>query len=160
MVCNIDFFKVYNDTYGYSAGNICLQHVVSIIKETVKRPAALMTRYRGEGSAVVLSNTDAVSGVPVAEEIRARVGALKTNDASSDRSQDMIISLGVAMLVPAQQLSPAPLIALADQALYQVKTAGHECLLLTETLRERHRPKGRSRYSTATARVPEISRQL
>jgi diguanylate cyclase (GGDEF)-like protein len=130
ILCDIDFFKAYNDTYGHPAGDICLQQVASIIKETVKRPADLVARYGGEEFAVILPNTDAVGAVHVAEEIRTRVKANKIEHRGSDRSQCITLSLGVATLVPTHQLTTATLIALADQALYQAKAAGRDRTVL------------------------------
>ena len=138
ILCDIDYFKAYNDTYGHPAGDVCLQKVANIIKETVKRPADLVARYGGEEFAVVLPHTDAAGAVHVAEEIRTRVKTLKIEHTGSKCSQYITLSLGVATLVPTQQLSTATLIALADQALYQAKAAGRDCLLHVQMLRELH----------------------
>ncbi|MEW6495453.1 MAG: diguanylate cyclase, partial [Cyanobacteriota bacterium] len=124
ILCDIDYFKAYNDTYGHQAGDTCLQKVASIIKATVKRPAELVARYGGEEFAVILPNTDNEGAVHVAEEIRTQVEALNLLHAGSNTTGCITISLGVATLVPKPSLSTANLIGLADQALYQAKEAG------------------------------------
>ncbi len=127
ILCDIDYFKVYNDTYGHPAGDACLQKVASIIKATVKRPADLAARYGGEEFAVILPNTDNHGAVHIAEEIRTQVKALNLPHAGSNTTGCITISLGVATLIPKPPLSTANLIGLADQALYQAKEAGRNC---------------------------------
>lgn len=124
ILCDIDYFKVYNDTYGHQAGDACLQKVATIIQTTVKRPADLVARYGGEEFAVILPNTDNNGAVHVAEEIRTQVEALNLPHAGSITTGCITISLGVATLVPKPPHSTANLIGLADQALYQAKEAG------------------------------------
>jgi len=55
ILCDVDFFKIYNDTYGHQAGDDCLQ-VVRAISRTVSRPADL-SPLRGEEFVVILPNT-------------------------------------------------------------------------------------------------------
>jgi len=132
ILCDIDFFKAYNDTYGHPAGDICLQQVANIIKETVKRPADLVARYGGEEFVVVLPHTDAIGAVQVAEEIRIRIRTLQIAPPGFDYSHGITLSLGVATLVPCLELPPATLIALADQALYQAKATGRDRTVLQQ----------------------------
>lgn len=53
ILCDIDFFKTYNDTYGHQVGDQCLQQVAKAISNAVKRPADLVARYVGEEFAVI-----------------------------------------------------------------------------------------------------------
>ena len=73
ILCDIDFFKVYNDTYGHQAGDECLRQVAYTIHQAVRRPADFTARYGGEEFAVILPNTEATGAVRVAEKIRAQV---------------------------------------------------------------------------------------
>lgn len=123
ILCDIDFFKVYNDTYGHQAGDSCLQQVAVAISRATKRPADLVARYGGEEFVVVLPNTPSFGAFKVAEDIRLGVKAL---DIFHSRSQEMrvTLSLGVASTVPVPKSSPARLVAEADKALYQAKAQG------------------------------------
>ncbi|HEY9798589.1 MAG TPA: diguanylate cyclase [Leptolyngbyaceae cyanobacterium] len=132
ILCDIDYFKAYNDTYGHPAGDQCLQRVAKIIKKTVKRPADLVARYGGEEFAVILPHTDTAGAVHIAEEIRIQVKALKIPHLGSGCSQSITLSLGVATLVPCPHLANSTLIALADQALYQAKAAGRDRTILQQ----------------------------
>jgi diguanylate cyclase (GGDEF)-like protein len=130
ILCDIDFFKTYNDTYGHQAGDNCLQQVAQAISFAVKRPADLVARYGGEEFAVILPHTDAQGSAQIAEKIRSQVQVLQIAHAGSQVSQYITLSLGVASTVPAYESSPAVLIAAADKSLYQAKAEGRDRVVL------------------------------
>ncbi len=126
ILCDIDCFKLYNDTYGHQAGDYCLQQVAKAISRAAKRPRDLAARYGGEEFAIVLPHTDLRGALRVAEEIRSFVQELKILHANSVVSQYVTLSLGVARTIPAVDSSPTMLIAMADEALYQAKKQGRD----------------------------------
>jgi len=128
ILCDLDYFKVYNDTYGHLAGDLCLQQVGRVLHQALKRPADLVARYGGEEFAVILPNTDATGAVLVAEMIREGLRALKIAHAKSLVSEYVTLSLGVASFVPTPNASPDKLIAAADEALYRAKAEGRDRL--------------------------------
>ncbi|MBW4573893.1 MAG: response regulator [Aphanothece sp. CMT-3BRIN-NPC111] len=126
ILCDVDFFKAYNDTYGHLAGDECLKQVADIIRKTLKRPAALVARYGGEEFAVVLPNTEVSEAVRIAGEICSSVKASAIAHAGSNVSKFVTLSLGVASLIPSRETSKEALIELADRALYQAKQQGRD----------------------------------
>ncbi|MBD2182537.1 diguanylate cyclase [Planktothrix sp. FACHB-1355] len=126
ILCDVDFFKAYNDTYGHIAGDICLQKVAEAIRQATRRPADLVARYGGEEFAVILPNTHSAGAVYVAEQIRAKVATMQIEHPNSQVSQFITLSLGVGSTIPDYQSSPAQLIAAADQALYEAKAQGRD----------------------------------
>lgn len=126
ILCDIDFFKLYNDTYGHQAGDTCLISVASAIAQAVKRPADLVARYGGEEFAVILPNTTQNGALQVAEAIRVAVQDLKIVHSHSLVSQYVTLSLGVATMVPDCDTSPEILLKAADEALYQAKALGRD----------------------------------
>jgi diguanylate cyclase (GGDEF)-like protein/PAS domain S-box-containing protein len=130
ILCDIDCFKTYNDTYGHQAGDNCLQQVAQAINYAVKRPADLVARYGGEEFAVILPHTDAKGAVQIAEAIRSKIQFLQIPHAGSQVSQYITLSLGVASTVPVHESSPAVLIAAADKSLYQAKAEGRDRVVL------------------------------
>lgn len=124
ILCDVDYFKRYNDTQGHLAGDDVLRQVASAIAQTVKRSTDLVARYGGEEFAVILPNTDARGAIAVAETIQAHIRALRLPHPNSQISEFVTLSLGVATTIPHDQASSAILIAAADQKLYQAKAEG------------------------------------
>ncbi|MEG4571678.1 diguanylate cyclase [Microcoleus sp. N3A4] len=126
VMCDIDYFKLYNDTYGHQAGDECLREVAAVLQNSVKRSADLVARYGGEEFAVVLPNTDIEGAACVAEMIGQKVRDLQIVHAKSAVSEYVTLSLGVACCIPAPMSQPGTLIAIADEALYRAKKAGRD----------------------------------
>ena len=126
ILCDVDFFKRYNDTYGHQGGDDCLKQVAEVIRQAVKRPADLAARYGGEEFAVILPNTEVEGAVRIAEEIRSGLKALGLAHAGSQISDIVTLSLGVASVIPSHDSSWDNLIAQADKALYEAKDRGRD----------------------------------
>ena len=126
IICDLDYFKKYNDTYGHLLGDDCLRAVARAIGLAVKKPESLLARYGGEELAAILPNTNAEEATLIAEAIRCEIQKLKIVHAESTASKYVTASMGVASIVPKPELSPTTLIALADKALYQAKNQGRD----------------------------------
>lgn len=126
IMCDVDYFKFYNDTYGHQKGDECLQQVAQAINAMIRRPKDLVARYGGEEFAVILPTTKAEGAILVAERIRQFVQDLKLLHESSSVSPWVTVSLGVSTVIPSDQMSPGQLVAMADQALYQAKNQGRD----------------------------------
>lgn len=125
LLCDVDFFKLYNDTYGHIAGDECLQKVAAAIRGSLNRPGDLLARYGGEEFAVVLPSTDWDEALYIAESIRRAVKALSIAHRHSCH-QYVTMSVGVATVVPGSVEQPSSLIAEADRALYSAKAGGRD----------------------------------
>ncbi|MBD2181359.1 diguanylate cyclase [Planktothrix sp. FACHB-1355] len=130
ILCDIDSFKTYNDTYGHQAGDECLRLVAKAIQRAVKRPADLVARYGGEEFAVILPNTDLKGGLRVAKEIQIRVKDLQIPHTASSVSDTITLSAGLACVIPTADVSPNELVATADRALYQAKKWGRDRIVM------------------------------
>ncbi|WP_293332579.1 diguanylate cyclase [Microcoleus sp. CAWBG58] len=126
IMCDIDYFKLYNDTYGHQPGDECLRQVAQVLQKSVNRSADLVARYGGEEFAIVLPNTDIEGAACVAERIAQQVRDLQIPHAQSAVSEYVTLSLGVACCIPAPMSQPATLIAIADESLYRAKAAGRD----------------------------------
>ena len=124
ILCDLDYFKVYNDTYGHQAGDLCLQQVAQTIEKSIKRPADLAARYGGEELAVILPNTTPEGAEKVAQQICARVKALNIAHENSPIAKCVTLSAGVAGCIPHHHSNPQILIETADRALYEAKNLG------------------------------------
>ena len=124
IMCDIDFFKNYNDTYGHQAGDDCLKQVAEAISQTFHRPGDMAARYGGEEFAVIMSGTGLHDALAMAQAVRAAVEALGIPHGSSTVVPVVTLSLGVAAIKPQKEISFDVLVAAADQALYHAKSRG------------------------------------
>ena len=126
ILCDVDYFKLYNDRFGHQQGDYCLTQVAQAISNAVNRPADLVARYGGEEFAIILPRTIADNALLVAEKIRTQVQALCLSHPDSLVSDLVSLSLGVTSVVPSSQYTTKQLIVTADMALYQAKKQGRD----------------------------------
>jgi two-component system chemotaxis family response regulator WspR len=124
LMCDVDYFKPYNDQLGHVAGDLALKKVAAVLTENLKRPADLAARYGGEEFAVILPETDAAGAAVVAESCRAHLAALALPHPGNPADGTVTMSIGVACTVPGPSASPEQLVELADRALYTAKSGG------------------------------------
>lgn len=126
ILCDIDYFKLYNDTYGHPAGDVCLRRIATAIRQMLKRPADLVARYGGEEFAIILPHTNERGMMWIAESMRQAAKQLNIVHQTSRISDRVTLSLGGATVVPASSESPQQLVDAADRALYQAKASGRD----------------------------------
>ncbi|AFZ27103.1 diguanylate cyclase (GGDEF) domain-containing protein [Cylindrospermum stagnale PCC 7417] len=126
ILCDIDFFKFYNDQYGHPAGDVCLHKVGAVLSSKAQKTQDLVARYGGEEFAVIMPNTKAFGAFYVAEAMQAGVRDLQIVHQRSPVSKYVTLSMGVATTVPTWEVSPIDLIVAADKALYQAKAQGRD----------------------------------
>jgi diguanylate cyclase (GGDEF)-like protein len=125
IMIDIDYFKLFNDTYGHALGDQCLRDVAWTLKDCLRRPGDIIARYGGEEFAVLLPNTDMEGAENMAHKLRKEVESLKIPHSSSEVSGYVTISLGVATAFTDFALdSSVDLLKTADSALYQSKKNG------------------------------------
>ena len=124
ILCDIDYFKLYNDTYGHPAGDRCLKRVAQAISKVVKRPSDLLARYGGEEFVLVLPQTPLEGAKYLAQQIRLQVQSLKIPHLRSSIDIYVTISLGVSCCIPNSDFNYEVLVAAADRGLYQAKARG------------------------------------
>jgi diguanylate cyclase (GGDEF)-like protein len=124
LLFDVDYFKLYNDTYGHQAGDDCLYAIAQAAQRAVGRPTDLLARYGGEEFAVLLPATGRDGAIAVARNIHAAIAALALPHAASAVSDRITVSLGFSALVPSALCSSTQLIRQADRALYAAKRRG------------------------------------
>jgi diguanylate cyclase (GGDEF)-like protein len=123
VMIDIDYFKRLNDRYGHGAGDICLKRVAAKLVAEVREAGHLAVRYGGEEFLLLLPHIQMMDAVRLAERIRRTIeNAAIPNDGSGLRGV-VTASFGIAAS-SVSDLSPAELIAAADQALYAAKAKG------------------------------------
>ncbi|MHC5611695.1 MAG: diguanylate cyclase [Nostoc sp.] len=124
LLCDIDYFKQYNDTYGHAVGDTCLTLIAQALKQTIKRSRDLVARYGGEEFVVILPNTASDGAVQVAQGIHQAIQQLNIPHTASAVKQHVTLTIGIATVIPTSDMLPLDLIKAADQALYQAKAQG------------------------------------
>jgi len=129
ILCDVDYFKRYNDTYGHQVGDECLRQIAQVLRSYSRRAADLAARYGGEEFAVILPNIEAENAAKIAEKIRSEVEQLQIPHQASELGY-VTLSLGVSCLIPNRETNSQKLVTLADTALYQAKQQGRNQVIL------------------------------
>lgn len=124
IMCDIDYFKLFNDNYGHQEGDKCLCAVAQAINSALRRPADLASRYGGEEFIIILPDTDPQGASVVAELIRSKVLELEIPHTHSLVVPYVTLSLGTASLIPDPDNDQKSFIKAADNALYEAKKMG------------------------------------
>ena len=124
ILCDVDYFKLFNDTYGHQVGDECLRRVAHVLQISVNRPGDLVARYGGEEFSIILPNTGIEGAMNVVDKIQQRIHRLKILHEQSQVSPYVTLSFGVATMTPIYEIDPEKMVAIADQALYQAKLNG------------------------------------
>jgi diguanylate cyclase (GGDEF)-like protein len=127
LLCDVDRFKLYNDTYGHPQGDQCLRQIARAIKCAIRRPADLAARYGGEEFAVILPNTAREGAGEVARSVQTQVSALRLVHGHAPTGW-VTLSIGVATTIPTGDVSVDTLVVQADQLLYAAKAQGRNCI--------------------------------
>ncbi len=129
LLCDIDHFKEYNDTYGHLAGDDCLRQVSHAIQTALKRPLDLVARYGGEEFAVILPKTCGIGAIAVTQRIQTHMHQMQIPHCRSTVSPYVTISIGAATMNPIHTESPEIIIQEADRLLYRAKEQGRNLIV-------------------------------
>jgi diguanylate cyclase (GGDEF)-like protein/PAS domain S-box-containing protein len=132
LMCDIDFFKQYNDTYGHITGDECLVSVAECLEDSFKRASDFPARYGGEEFAVILPHTDDEDALSLSESFQKNLKALAIEHRSSDISEYVTISIGLVTVLPDQMTNANTIIKTADEALYKAKRNGRNRIEVLE----------------------------
>ncbi|CAN5367646.1 diguanylate cyclase [soil metagenome] len=129
LMVDIDFFKLFNDTYGHPAGDRCITMVASALSRAVRRASDLTARYGGEEFACVLPGTDSDAALTIAREIHAQVISLGIPHTGSAISSHVTVSIGIATARCLPGMGAELWITHADRQLYLSKSGGRNRIL-------------------------------
>lgn len=129
VLIDVDFFKLYNDHYGHSEGDVCLSLIANKLCRLMSRRSDFCARFGGEEFICILPNTDIEGAKQISEILRVEIEALQIPHEDSAISDVVTISLGAASLALTNKAesSKDALILEADKALYKAKGEGRNC---------------------------------
>jgi two-component system, cell cycle response regulator len=127
LMLDIDHFKCVNDRYGHLAGDGVLREVASVIREST-RSEDLVARFGGEEFVVALPISVAHLAFDRADRIRTNLA--KRRIRTEGNEIQVTASIGLAFGPPGRTRNEMALIMMADEALYQAKAQGRNCVVL------------------------------
>ncbi|WP_105615268.1 GGDEF domain-containing response regulator [Vallitalea okinawensis] len=124
ILLDMDHFKNYNDHYGHVSGDEVLKDVSNVLMESLMRSEDFVGRFGGEEFIIVLPNTPMDGALLVADRINDELAKLDIKHEYNDDFGRVTVSMGIAMAMPSQALSPIQIIDQADELLYKAKNSG------------------------------------
>jgi len=120
LMFDLDDFKLYNDHYGHSAGDLALKHISSILKD-FSEPGDIISRYGGEEFMLLALNKNKKAAAKIAEQIRRSITGVPL---ILRRTRTTVtVSVGVGSF-PAEAKTAEEFLMLVDSRLYRAKEAG------------------------------------
>lgn len=127
-MCDIDFFKNINDTFGHTIGDQVLQQVAEIIKNTL-RDTDIAGRIGGEEFAIMLVQTSLANAQEVAERLRQNI---ENSQIVLEDGHLVPLTISIGIAIPSYPVETlATLLQHADHALYQAKRSGRNQVRVT-----------------------------
>lgn len=121
-IVDADHFKQVNDTKGHDTGDACLQHLATMLTNSLTQPDMRAARYGGEEFIIVAPGMQIDSLTQLLENVRRIIAS--TPIEFKEHTFTVTVSIGVASATDLTQSSPKMLLKIADQALYKAKNSG------------------------------------
>lgn len=132
MVIDIDYFKLYNDTYGHAEGDVCLKNVAHVLQSSLHRSSDVIARIGGEEFVVMLPNIDVDGAVTLANQMQQKLHDAEFTHATSPLGDNVTVSIGIASVLPDDNATALGLFKAADKALYKAKAKGRNQVVIGE----------------------------
>ncbi len=129
MLCDVDYFKDYNDAYGHLKGDRCLKDIAATVKGMLRRPSDNVARYGGDEFVILLPDTSIDGARTLAEKILDRINRLKIAHDASKSGDHVTMTIGIGSGFPTDAVPEDKFIWLADKALYEAKNNGRNCFV-------------------------------
>lgn len=123
IVCDVDYFKLVNDTHGVEVGDRVLQRIARKLQHQLRRDTPLY-RYGGEEFAIILQDTDLQTARDVAERLRQAVRSMPLRTTSELLT--VTLSFGVAQLQTEGDRHAIDVLKRAEHALFEAKRQGRD----------------------------------
>lgn len=128
LMIDVDYFKLFNDTYGHPEGDACLKRVSEVLAAIATSHGGFAARYGGEEFCLLLPNSESAHAMQIGEEVRAAVEDLSIPHLTSP-GKAVTVSVGVATVTPGDAQPEDDMIEAADAALYAAKRQGRNAVV-------------------------------
>lgn len=124
VLCDIDFFKMVNDTHGHQIGDEVLKSVATALKESLKRNTDFVARYGGEEFVIVMYDANFEEASLVCQRIQENLKKDQLVTPEGTKIEPVTMSFGISSLIPKNDENCESIIKNADDALYEAKRSG------------------------------------
>jgi diguanylate cyclase (GGDEF)-like protein len=124
FICDVDYFKHFNDSHGHDVGDALLIEVANVLRTFCRRGGDLAIRYAGDEFALLLPDVPRHMAVRFAYNLRIAVQAISVVHRNRRIAERATLSIGGAVFRDAEPCTAATLATVADRALYRAKGAG------------------------------------
>ena len=131
---DVDNFKSLNDTHGHQVGDVALQHLAQVIKDTL-RPTDVISRFGGEEFLILLPDTD----IEAANNAITRLQRALTKRFFMGNNQRLLITFSAGVSIYRQDEEQMAAISRADQAMYLAKKTGKNRVMTEIDLQNKHK---------------------
>lgn len=132
IMCDIDFFKEVNDSYGHQAGDVVLKKIASIMSKTLKRSSDFVSRYGGEEFVIVLYDTNINEAFKLCQTIQNNLKEAKAFESKGVKIRPITLSFGISTTISNTENTQDSLVSSADIALYKAKENGRNRIELSQ----------------------------
>ncbi len=132
LVIDIDHFKGINDRFGHQRGDAILAELANRVISETRAQVDTVARYGGEEFVLILPETPLEGARVVAEKVRDKIASTPFGG-NGDEPITVTVSIGIACF-PQHGTKPQTLLRAADQALYEAKGRGRNCVVTADEL--------------------------
>ena len=127
-IVDVDFFKLYNDTYGHPEGDKMLKELGTMLRELAEEYEIIAGRVGGEEFLLTGYAGSRLQATRICDKLRYEVQRRKIENKASSVAPFVTISVGVAFAEFGSDIDASVLYKKADDALYEAKRAGRNCV--------------------------------
>ena len=129
VMCDIDYFKRINDTYGHTIGDEVLKGLAAILKNSLQRSSDFIARYGGEEFVIVLYDTNCDDAKALCNRIQKNLKETDLLKFNWGIEETVTMSFGISCMIPNEAKNQSILLSSADVALYKAKSEGRNCIV-------------------------------
>ncbi len=133
IICDIDHFKMVNDTYGHHIGDEVLKKVALSLKDSLKRSSDFVARYGGEEFIIVMYEANNEQATLLCKSIQKNLQIIQQCSNKEEKIEPVTISFGISYVNPNKNNDAELLLKNADDALYRAKESGRNRIVCYES---------------------------
>jgi diguanylate cyclase len=131
MLCDIDYFKRINDTYGHKVGDLALKKFAALLNEKLRK-TDFLARYGGEEFVIILPHIPLDKANAAGESVRAYIN----QSVFSYKENEILLTVSIGVSTFRKDDTAGSVFERADRALYLAKHSGRNVVKTEEDVLE------------------------